>query len=157
MAITTVLFDLDGTLLPMDQEHFVKMYFGLLAKTLAKEDPEALFKGIWTGTRAMMTNDGSKTNEDAFWATSTASAGSGWTTGASGATAAVWRAGASTNAAKRASSCWMPPMAGWKAGSFPLHPGNSTKSGWIFPTAPPSLSYAGRWKRLPGRSPLRAW
>ena len=69
MAITTVLFDLDGTLLPMDQEHFVKMYFGLLAKTLAKPDPEALIKGIWTGTRAMMTNDGSKTNEDAFWDT----------------------------------------------------------------------------------------
>ena len=69
MAITTVLFDLDGTLLPMDQEHFVKMYFGLLAKTLAKEDPEALIKGIWTGTKAMMTNDGSKTNEDAFWDT----------------------------------------------------------------------------------------
>ena len=67
MAITTVLFDLDGTLLPMDQEHFVKMYFGLLAKTLAKADPEALIKGIWTGTKAMMTNDGSKTNEDAFW------------------------------------------------------------------------------------------
>ena len=69
MAITTVLFDLDGTLLPMDQEHFVKMYFGLLAKTLAKEDPEALIKGIWIGTKAMMTNDGSKTNEDAFWDT----------------------------------------------------------------------------------------
>ena len=69
MAITTVLFDLDATLLPMDQEHFVKMYFGLLAKTLAKEDPEALIKGIWTGTKAMMTNDGSKTNEDAFWDT----------------------------------------------------------------------------------------
>ena len=35
MAITTVLFDLDGTLLPMDQDVFVKTYFGLLAKRLA--------------------------------------------------------------------------------------------------------------------------
>ena len=67
MAITTVLFDLDGTLLPMDQDHFVKMYFGLLAKTMAPDDPEALIKAVWVGTKAMMTNDGSKTNEDAFW------------------------------------------------------------------------------------------
>ena len=67
MAITTVLFDLDGTLLPMDQDHFVKMYFGLLAKTLAPDDPDALIKAVWTGTKAMMTNDGSKTNEEAFW------------------------------------------------------------------------------------------
>ena len=80
MAITTVLFDLDGTLLPMDQEHFVKMYFGLLAKTLAKEDPEALIKGIWTGTKAMMTNDGSKSNEDAFWDTYCALLGADRTT-----------------------------------------------------------------------------
>ena len=69
MAITTVLFDLDGTLLPMDQDHFVKMYFGLLAKTMAPDDPEALIKGVWTGTKAMMANDGSKTNEEAFWDT----------------------------------------------------------------------------------------
>lgn len=69
MAITTVLFDLDGTLLPMDQDHFVKMYFGLLAKTLTPSDPEALIKAVWVGTKAMMTNDGSKTNEDAFWDT----------------------------------------------------------------------------------------
>lgn len=32
MSIKAVLFDLDGTLLPMDQEEFVKAYFGLLAK-----------------------------------------------------------------------------------------------------------------------------
>ena len=29
--ITTVLFDLDGTLLPMDQDVFVKDYFGRIA------------------------------------------------------------------------------------------------------------------------------
>lgn len=28
MAVTTVLFDLDGTLLPMDQEIFIKAYLG---------------------------------------------------------------------------------------------------------------------------------
>ena len=30
-----VLFDLDGTLLPMDQDQFVMSYLGLLAKRLA--------------------------------------------------------------------------------------------------------------------------
>ena len=30
--IETVLFDLDGTLLPMDQDEFVNAYMGLLAK-----------------------------------------------------------------------------------------------------------------------------
>lgn len=69
MAITTVLFDLDGTLLPMDQEHFVKSYLGLLARTLAPRgiDPDGLIKAIWAGTKAMMTNTGEKTNEDVFW------------------------------------------------------------------------------------------
>ena len=32
MNIKTVLFDLDGTLLPMDQDTFVKAYFGYLSK-----------------------------------------------------------------------------------------------------------------------------
>jgi FMN phosphatase YigB (HAD superfamily) len=67
--ITTVLFDLDGTLLPMEQEAFVEMYFGLLAKKLAPKgyEPKKLIAGIWSGTQAMIGNDGSKTNEEAFW------------------------------------------------------------------------------------------
>ena len=69
MQITTVLFDLDGTLLPMDQDEFVKYYFGLLAKKLAPHgyDPQTLIKAIWAGTGAMVKNDGSCTNEEAFW------------------------------------------------------------------------------------------
>ena len=69
MAITTVLFDLDGTLLPMDQEVFVKTYLGLLAKTLAPHgyDPDGLVKAVWTGTGAMMKNTSGRTNEDVFW------------------------------------------------------------------------------------------
>lgn len=68
--IKTVLFDLDGTLLPMDQDEFVKAYFGLLAKHLAPHgyDPQALIAAIWSGTKAMITNNGSTTNEQAFWA-----------------------------------------------------------------------------------------
>ena len=69
MKLTTVLFDLDGTLLPMDQDEFVKYYFGLLAKKLAPlgYDPKELVNGIWAGTGAMVKNDGSCTNEEAFW------------------------------------------------------------------------------------------
>ena len=33
--IETVLFDLDGTLLPMDQDVFAKTYFSSIAKAVA--------------------------------------------------------------------------------------------------------------------------
>lgn len=71
MKLTTVLFDLDGTLLPMDQDTFVGAYFRGLSKKLTPHgyDPEALIKGIWAGTGAMVQNDGSVTNEEAFWRT----------------------------------------------------------------------------------------
>ena len=69
MKITTVLFDLDGTLLPMDQDLFVKAYFKGLAYRLAPHgyDPQALIDSIWKGTAVMVRNDGSRTNEEAFW------------------------------------------------------------------------------------------
>ncbi len=69
--IKTILFDLDGTLLPMDQDEFVKYYFGYLAKTMEPYgyEKDALIKAIWTGTAAMTANDGSCTNEERFWQT----------------------------------------------------------------------------------------
>lgn len=69
MSIKMILFDLDGTLLPMDQNTFVKAYFGGLAKRLAPYgyDSEKLIAAIWKGTGAMVKNDGSKTNEAVFW------------------------------------------------------------------------------------------
>ena len=69
MSIKNILFDLDGTLLPMDQEEFIKAYFGLLAKRLAPcgYEPQALFEAIWSGTRAMVNNDGTLSNEAVFW------------------------------------------------------------------------------------------
>ena len=69
MPIKAVLFDLDGTLLPMDQDLFVKYYFGSLAKKLAPlgYEPDQLVSAIWQGTRAMVKNDGSRLNEEAFW------------------------------------------------------------------------------------------
>ena len=67
--LKAVLFDLDGTLLPMDQDEFVKAYFRLLAKKLAPYgyEPDKLVKAIWHGTGAMIQNDGSCTNEVVFW------------------------------------------------------------------------------------------
>lgn len=71
MKRTTVLFDLDGTLLPMDQDAFTKGYFRLLAETMAPHgyDPKKLVEAVWAGTAAMVKNDGSRTNEAAFWET----------------------------------------------------------------------------------------
>lgn len=68
-TITTVLFDLDGTLLPMDQDLFVKTYFSGIAKKVAPlgYEPEKLIKTIWTGTAAMVKNTGEINNEEAFW------------------------------------------------------------------------------------------
>lgn len=67
--ISTILFDLDGTLLPMDQEHFVKLYLNRMVTYLAPHgyDPNKLLKAIWKGTEAMVGNDGSRTNETVFW------------------------------------------------------------------------------------------
>lgn len=69
MSIRYIFFDLDGTLLPMDQDVFIKAYFGHLAAKLAPHGYEAkpLIDAIWGGTAAMVKNDGSVTNEQAFW------------------------------------------------------------------------------------------
>lgn len=69
MSIKAVLFDLDGTLLPMDQDEFVKAYLGLLGKRLAPKGYkfEKFVKVMWAGVGAMVKNDGSCTNEEAFW------------------------------------------------------------------------------------------
>lgn len=68
--INTVLFDLDGTLLPLDQALFVKRYFGALARYSAAAtgiEAAAFMDGVSAGTRAMLLNDGSATNRDRFW------------------------------------------------------------------------------------------
>ena len=69
MDINTILFDLDGTLLPMDQEKFVNGYFKMLAAKLAPYgyEPQQLINAILAGIEAMIKNDGSQLNEDAFW------------------------------------------------------------------------------------------
>ena len=69
--ITTILFDLDGTLLPMDMDVFIKAYLGGLAKKGAAHgyDPSTMPKQIMEGTYAMVKNGGAHTNEEVFWAT----------------------------------------------------------------------------------------
>lgn len=69
--ITTILFDLDGTLLPMDQDVFIQAYMGGLAAKMATYgyDPKLLVKSIWNGTGAMVKNDGSRRNDHVFWDT----------------------------------------------------------------------------------------
>ena len=64
-----ILFDLDGTLLPMDMEEFTNGYFGELYKSVNLYDIpiESFIDAIWKGTYSMMTNDGKRTNRDAFW------------------------------------------------------------------------------------------
>lgn len=67
--IKTVMLDLDGTLLPLFQEDFVKVYFGLLCKKLAPlgYQPDDTVKAIWAGTKGMVKNDGSRKNIEIFW------------------------------------------------------------------------------------------
>ncbi len=69
MAITTVLFDLDGTLLPMDQDVFIKTYFGLLAAHMAPYgyEKEQLLKTVWGSTADMIRNTTGRSNEEVFW------------------------------------------------------------------------------------------
>ena len=58
--IDTILFDLDGTLLPMDQDAFTEYYFKLLAGKMAPlgYEPKQLIAAVWDGTKAMVKNDG---------------------------------------------------------------------------------------------------
>ena len=67
--LKAVLFDLDGTLLPMDQNTFMKDYFGRLMRRLAPlgYTPEVFLAAMHAGIAAMTVNDGSRTGEEAYW------------------------------------------------------------------------------------------
>lgn len=64
-----ILFDLDGTLLPMDMKEFTEGYFVDLYKSarVPEIDIKDFIDIVWKSTYAMMKNDGSVTNRDAFW------------------------------------------------------------------------------------------
>ncbi len=67
--IKTCLFDLDGTLLPMDLNEFVKEYFKTLGAFLVPHgyESEKFVGAMWKGVGAMLHNDGTRFNETAFW------------------------------------------------------------------------------------------
>lgn len=69
MKITTVLFDLDGTLLPMDQDRFINEYFKSLAVRMSKHgyEPKRFTETVYNGSVKMIKNDGGRTNEAVFW------------------------------------------------------------------------------------------
>ncbi len=69
MKYDAIMFDLDGTLLPMDYEEFMKGYFKLLTGAVSKfgYTYETLIPAMWKGVGAMMKNDGTRKNSDAFW------------------------------------------------------------------------------------------
>lgn len=69
MKIKAVLFDLDGTLLPMNQDLFIKEYFRTLAKKLAVHgyEPRELIKNVWQCTFEMIKNNGDVPNKEIFW------------------------------------------------------------------------------------------
>lgn len=64
-----LFFDLDGTLLPLDMDDFMKSYFTGVSKKFVelglpvKEATQAFM----ISTQKMVDNDGTKTNEQAFW------------------------------------------------------------------------------------------
>lgn len=67
--VDTILFDLDGTLLPLDTEDFTKKYLGALTTKLRDYfTPEEVSKVIWSSTMSMIKNvDPSKTNQEVFF------------------------------------------------------------------------------------------
>ncbi len=69
MEINAILFDLDGTLLPMDQDVFIAKYFEAISQKLSAYgyEPKKLIETVWQGTGKMVMNRSNKTNEEVFW------------------------------------------------------------------------------------------
>lgn len=67
--LNTILFDLDGTLLPMDDQHFLRLYLGLMHDFMNKNgyNGSKITKAVMQSTLAMTDNQGMMTNEEAFW------------------------------------------------------------------------------------------
>lgn len=68
MKLDAILFDLDGTLLPMDNDVFTRGYLHLLAEAMEPYGYEerTMVKAMWQGVGAMVKNDGSEPNIEAF-------------------------------------------------------------------------------------------
>ena len=67
VSFDTVLFDLDGTLLPVDIEKFLEKYFNILSRSFVDLAEADEFENIlYKATEQMIKNDGQKTNKDVF-------------------------------------------------------------------------------------------
>ena len=64
-----VYFDLDGTLLPMDIDEFMKAYFAALGGYVARFGvaPEDFMAGMKAGIKGMAAHDDDRPNAEAFW------------------------------------------------------------------------------------------
>lgn len=69
MSYQAILFDMDGTLVPMDTEAFTQGYFRLLAQAVAPLGiaPDTMVKALWHGVKTMIANDGQRVNRECFW------------------------------------------------------------------------------------------
>jgi len=67
LMFKAILFDLDGTLLPLDLEVFVHQYFEALAPFFAhKVEPKKFIRELMLATEAMISNTGTSSNEKVF-------------------------------------------------------------------------------------------
>jgi len=68
MTVSTILFDLDGTLLEMQTEPFVKSYMKEVGRHVGDQyDTQKLLAMIWEATKAMIVSqEPKKTNEQVF-------------------------------------------------------------------------------------------
>ena len=70
MAVKTVLFDMDGTLLNMGESAFEKEYLKRMVLFLEQRYPgygKDLVKAVGYGAEMMKVSDGSRTNLEVFW------------------------------------------------------------------------------------------
>lgn len=66
--INTIFFDLDGTLLLMDQDEFLEQYFKSLGRSFSNYG-DNIIKAVEAGVYTMLKNNGKFTNEEVFWKT----------------------------------------------------------------------------------------
>lgn len=71
--ISTIFFDLDGTLLPIDEKRFMQEYLVRFLEKCRKEqiDPAQAQQALMAGVHAMRSEDGggAQSNKDRFWST----------------------------------------------------------------------------------------
>lgn len=68
-SYTTVFFDLDGTLLPIDTGDFMSAYAVSLGEFAHDRglDGRGIMEALFEGVKAMAAHDGSRSNHDVFW------------------------------------------------------------------------------------------